>query len=145
MALDKRKKIKLDVADKKKRKFGSKAWQLESSYVLEAWYDASQMVFHGDEDRETKFMQNADHKERRKAYRQVCREIRTLNKYRDVEAKPVRDMNTLMGHARFPVELENLEKIKRVKRRLRVDTKGFLDYVRKRWMTPEERELHGLE
>jgi len=145
MNLDKRKTIKLEVSDKKKRKFGTTEWKPQADHGLEAWYDASQIVFHGDENRAAKFMQNARHKEQSKAYRDIARSIEKLNRFTDVGTQAVSDFNRLARYAKFPVEMDNLEKIKRVKRRLRVDTKGFLDYVRKRWMTSEERELHGLE
>nr|DAF93724.1 MAG TPA: hypothetical protein [Myoviridae sp. ctshb19] len=143
--LDKRHTIKLEVSDKPKRKFGETEWAPGADYTLEGWYDAAQMVFRGDEDREAKLLQNADHKEQRKSYRHVAKIIKTLNKYAEVPDQNVRDFNTLAKFAKLPVELENLEKIKRIKRRLRLDTKGFLDYVRKRWMTSEERHMHGLE
>uniref|UniRef100_A0AB39CDZ5 Uncharacterized protein n=1 Tax=Pseudomonas phage HRDY3 TaxID=3236930 RepID=A0AB39CDZ5_9VIRU len=143
--LDKRKTVKLEVSDKKKRKFGSSEWQPAADYTLEAWYDASQIVFRGDENREVKFMKSARHKEQRKCKRQVIRDITNMIKYADIQPDAVRNFNKLSDFAKFPVELENLEKIKRLKRRLRLDTKGFLDYVRKRWMTSGERELHGLE
>lgn len=144
--LDKRKTIKLDVSDKKKRKFGDNEWKPTADYTLEAWYDASQIVWTRPErEWELQFTDGAKHKEQRKARRYVANTIRTLNKYKDVEPSAVLHFNKLCDYAKFDVELENLVKLKKLKRKLRVDTKGLLDYVRKRWMTKEQRELHGLE
>jgi hypothetical protein len=143
--LDKRKTIKLEVSNIKKKKFGKNEWTPGPDYTLEAWYVASQIVFKGDKPHYTQFMAGAKHKEERKARERVARDIRNLIKYRDVEAGPVRDFNQLSGFIKDPHDAEFLEKIKLVKRRLKTDTKGFLDFVRKRWMTQEEREMHGLE
>lgn len=144
--LDKRKKIKLEVSDKKKPKFGAKkGFDPGPDGDLQAWYVASQIVFKPNEDFGTQFVKGAKHKEERKARDRVRRQINDMKRYIDVEKRAVYDFNKLLGYAKGGEDLEFLEKIKRVKRKLRVDTKGFLDYVRKRWMTQEEREMHGLE
>lgn len=144
--LDKRKVIKLEVSDKKKRKFGSKApYSPGPDYTLEAWYKASQIVFTGDAAHYTQFMAGAKHKEERKARERVARDIKQLIRFHDVGSQAVRDFNQLSGFIKDDHDAQFLEKIKRVKRRLKTDTKGFLDFVRKRWMTSEEKEAHGLE
>ncbi|MNE19007.1 hypothetical protein D3C80_1120710 [compost metagenome] len=143
--LDKRKKIKLDVSDKKKRKFGQKVFQPYSTGELEAWYVASQIAFKGSEAHYTQYLKGAHTKEEQKNRDRIGRQIKHLINTWEVGSQAVRDFNRLLEAAREGSDLQFLEKIKRVKRRLRVDTKGFLDYVRKRWMTPEEREQHGLD
>lgn len=143
--LDKRKTIKLEVSDKKKRKFGTKVSQPYTTGELEAWYVASQIVFKGSETHYTQYLKGARTKQEQSSRDMIARRIKTMISMHDVGSQPVRDFNRLLDAAKEGPDLQFLEKIKRVKRRLRVDTKGFLDYVRKRWMTPEERELHGLE
>lgn len=144
--LDKRKKIKLEVSDKKKPKFGAKkGFHPGPDGDLQAWYVASQIVFKPNEDFGTQFVKGAKHREERKARDRIRRQINQLNRTWEVGSQAVRDFNRLLGYAKDGEDLQFLEKIKRVKRKLRVDTKGFLDYVRKRWMTAEDRVNHGLE
>lgn len=145
LMLDKRKKVKLEVSDKKKRKFGMSAHHPYTTGELEAWYVASQIVFKGSEAHYTQFMNGAHTKQEQSARDMIGRRIKHLINTWEVGSQAVRDFNRLLDAAKEGPDLQFLEKIKRVKRRLRVDTKGFLDYVRKRWMTPEERELHGLD
>lgn len=143
--LDKRKVIKLEVSDKKKRKFGTKVHHEYTDGEMHAWYVASQIVFKPGIPFYTQFMKGARTATEKKARDMIARQIKELNRHTEVSGNAVRSLVTTMDHARSGDDLIYLEKMKRVKRRLRVDTRGFLDYVRKRWMTPEERTLHGLD
>lgn len=145
-SLDKRKKIKLEVSDKKKPKFGAKkGFNPGPDGDLQAWYVASQIVFKPNEDFGAQFMKGAKHKEERKARDRIRRQINQLNRMWEVGSQAVRDFNRLLSFAKDGEDLQFLEKIKRVKRKHRVDTKGFLDLVRKRWMPAEDRASHGLD
>lgn len=145
MDLDKRKKIKLEVSDKKKRKFGTKTFQPYSTGELEAWYVASQIVFKGDKPHYTQFMAGARTKQEQNNRDRIGRQIKHLIGTWEVGSQAVRDFNRLLDAATEGHDLAFLEKIKRVKRQQRVDTKGFLEFVRKRWMTAEDRANHGLD
>lgn len=143
--LDKRKKIALSVSDKKKRKFGQQVYQPYSTGELGAWYVAARQVFTENKPHYTQFMNGAHTKSEQRSYDMIARQIKSLIKVREIAESDVRAFNRLLDAAKEGPDLAALEKIKLLKRRLRVDSKGFLDYVRKNWMTPEERQLHGLD
>lgn len=143
--LDKRKVIKLEVSDKKKRKFGTKVHHEYTDGEMQAWYVASQIVFKQGIPFYTQFMKGARTSIEKKARDMVARQIKELNRHKEVSGNAARSLITTMDHARAGDDLIYLEKMKLVKRRLRTDTKGFLDFVRKRWMTQEDKEMHGLE
>lgn len=132
--LDKRKTVKLNVSDKKKRKFGTKAHTPYTDGMLKAWYRAAKIVFKGDKPFRTQFTAGAKIKRDEGARDRVARTIADMNRYHEIDKAWVRDFNRLLDFASEGEDLIYLEKIKRVKRALRVDTAGFLDYVRKRWV-----------
>lgn len=144
LTLDKRKKIALEVSDRKKQKFGTKRYQPYSSGELDAWYVASKIVFKGDKAHYTQFMADAKTKQEKSARDMIGRRIKSMIKMSEIDSQTVRDFNRLLDAATEGPDLLALEKIKRVQRKLRVGTQGFLDYVRKRWMTSDELEMHGL-
>lgn len=131
--LDKRKTVKLDVSDKKPVKFGTQAPQDNTDGMLKAWVRAAQLVFKEGTPKRTQFMAGAKIKRDENARDRVARTIKDWNRYHEVEKTWVRDFNRLLDYAREGEDLVYLEKIKRLKRAKRLDTKGLLDYIRKRW------------
>lgn len=131
--LDKRKTIKLEVSDKKKRKFGSTSYTPYTDGMLKAWYNAAVFVFNDRSPFYSQFYKLAKIKRDQNARDRVARTIKDMNRYHDIDKAWVRDFNRLLDAATEGENLEFLEKIKRIKRAKRLDTAGFLDFVRKRW------------
>lgn len=143
MNLDKRKTIKLDVRAKKKRKFGLPHFHEYTDGMLKAWYMAARFVFKPTGDHYRQFYAGAKIKVDQNARDRVARTIKNMNRYTEIQDSDVRDFRRLLDQAQEN-EKVYVEKIHRIIRSERTDVKGFLDYVRKRWMTAEERELHGI-
>lgn len=135
--LDKRKVIKLDVSDKKKRKFGTQQMHEYTDGSLKAWYYAATIELKGGRHAPfySQFMAGAKTKRDQSARDRIARTIKDYNRYTEVEKAWVRDFNRMLDSAKHNTGEDHkfLEKIKLIKRKHKLDTAGFLDYVRKRW------------
>jgi hypothetical protein len=136
--LDKRKTIPLEVRTKKKPKFGTQKMQGYTDGMLKAWLRAAQIIFKDSGVHyRTQFTAGAKIKRDESARDRVARSIADYQRYHEIDKAWVRDFNRLLDAAKDGPDLVYLEKIKRFKRAKRLDSAGFLDYVRKRWMKPE--------